>query len=531
MIYDSKKVSHFSQAAQPSKVAVAEDSGHRFGKVRSPLGYIARLSPATWVSIGLVFCFIAVRLWRLTAVSLDGDEIFSLILARQNLHDLMVSALHDATHPPLFYLLLKAWIGIGGDSLLWLRLFPLTACSLCLFPFFAICRTLNIRPVARNLALAIATVHPYAIFYAQHVRMYSLLMLGGLLSASCFIGYLKQPSRRRLVMLAVVNLVTVYVHYFGWMIIGLELLFLILQRLPWRAFTVASLVIAGLFSPWGITAGKLLYGGALHEKLGWITRPSVADFFWFFTDLAGCTVLPRFQMLAAAVVLVALAVLLYKFRRQYSIGLRWLMFLAFAPPLITVAASPWLPLWGERHLVFTLWPFLIVLADSISRLPRAALAGALVVVAVWMSFAIEAHRNDNRKLPWVEFTMALMDHEHSSRPHIPIYSLDRDTHYPLEFYVDSLKTGQLGPLREHMGERKDISELSAKAARFEIVKVTSLDMVQGQYFWLMYSDPFWKEGITSDEVIKSRDCHRDEPISARDMFHSVTLVPVQCPGP
>jgi hypothetical protein len=530
MTYYSNDVVQFSQAAKPS-ITAPVGAKRRFDKAKVPLKYASELTPATLVSIGLLLCFIAIRFWRLTAASLDGDEIFSLILARQNLHDLMISAVYDATHPPLFYLLLKVWIRIGGDSLFWLRLFPFTACTLCLFPFFALCRTLNIRPLARNLALAIAAVHPYAIFYAQHVRMYSLLMVGGLLSANCFAGYLRQPSRRRLVILAVVNLGTVYVHYFGWMIVGLELLFLILNRLPWRTFAVASVAIAALFSPWGIVAGKLLYAGAMHEKLSWISRPSIADFFWFYVDLAGCTVLPRFQMVVAAVILSALAVMLCVYWRQQSVGILWLMSLALAPPLITVAASPWLPLWGERHLVFTVWPFLIVLADCISRLPKTALAGALVVVAAWIPFAVQAHHNDNRKLAWVELTMALMDQEHSSQPHIPVYSLDRDTHYSLEFYVESLKIGQLGPLRKQMGRRTDFPELAAKAARFEVVKATSLDMVQGPYFWLMYSDPFWKEGVTPEEVVKSRNCRRGEAISVRDVFHSVTLVPVQCPGP
>src|SRR5579864_8998199 len=524
----SKNLLPFRDAVKPAKAATAADaSSHPLGE-SSGLRDISKWSPATWVSIALVFCFIAVRLWRLTAIALDGDEIFSLLLARQGWHDLMVGAMYDATHPPLVYVLVKIWRGMGGESLFWLRFFPFTACTLCLFPFFSLCRTLNIRPLARNLALGIACIHPYAIFYAQHLRMYCLLMLGGLLSASSFARYLEQPSRRRLVILTTVNLVLVYVHYFGWLIVGLEFLFLIWRRQPWRGFTVSMVLTGALFSPWGIVAGKLLYGGALHEKLGWISRPTVADFFWFYVDLTGCIVLPRFRLPMALVILAVLVALLWVYGRRQGQGIQWLAVLAFAPPLITVTASPWLPLWGERHLVFTVWPFLIILADSLCRLPKAAVAGALLLVACWVPFALRYDRDDNHKLPWDILIVSLMDHENSSQPHIPLYSLDRDTHFSLWFYAESLKTGQVGPLRAHMGARTDFPELAAKAARFEISKATRMDEIKGEYFWVAYSDPFWKEGLTLQEVLTGRHCQRGDSVSARDEFHSVTLVQVDC---
>src|SRR3984957_2184596 len=89
-----------------------------------PPEQFARATIATILVVGL---FIAMRLWRITDFALDGDEIFSVQLATASWHDLFAKAVQDAIHPPLLYVLLKFWIGVGGDSLLWLRLFPVTA--------------------------------------------------------------------------------------------------------------------------------------------------------------------------------------------------------------------------------------------------------------------------------------------------------------------------------------------------------------------------------------------------------------------
>src|ERR1700683_4017441 len=232
----------------------------------------SRLQPATIFTIAVVALFIGMRLWRLTDFALDGDEIFSVQLARDNWHDLFAAAAQDAIHPPLLYVLLKLWTGIGGESLLWLRLFPVTASVLCLFPVFALCRDLNISPAARNLAIAIVAVHPYAMYYSQHLRMYCLLMLAALLSAWRFERYLDRASVRNLVILSAVNLFLGYTQYYGWCVVLLEFVYL-LWKAPMKnaaAFLLATLPVVILFAPWAWYAGKVLHARGLAQNLGWI---------------------------------------------------------------------------------------------------------------------------------------------------------------------------------------------------------------------------------------------------------------------
>src|SRR5258706_12682259 len=80
--------------------------------------------PVVSASIGaaLIVIFVAMRLWRVEEFSLDGDEIFIVLLGRDTWANLFSRSVQDAIHPPLFYLPLKPGMRIGGESLLWLRL-------------------------------------------------------------------------------------------------------------------------------------------------------------------------------------------------------------------------------------------------------------------------------------------------------------------------------------------------------------------------------------------------------------------------
>ena len=480
------------------------------------------------ISALVVICFIAVRLWRLTAASLDGDEMCSLVLVRYPWHGLLGATMKEATHPPLFYVLLKLWIGIGGESLFWLRLLPMTISVLCLIPFFWLSRILELRPLARNLALVIATVHPYAIFYAQHLRMYSLLMLCALMSVCCFESYLRRPSFRNLALLSIVNLAMIYTHYYSWMILGIEFLFLIWQRRRWQPFAVAAVLTGILFAPWLWMASRMLRAGGMNEKIGWISRPALKDLAWFFADLTGFADHVNFGVGIAVAIIAIFLILFFTCRRDREAIIHRLAILAVVPALLLFGVSQWLPLWGSRHLIFMFWPFVIILADSLCRLPGRAVFAVMMLTAIWAAFALQFHYHDDRKLPWDTLTATLLAKEQGASSPIPFYSLDRDLHFPPWFYMECLKAGNLGPFGSHLGNRADIAELATTAAKFQISKVTSPDAVRGQHFWLGYSDKN-EQGIQmAQEIINRRGCWKGDAISASDRFHSVILVPVQC---
>src|SRR5690349_6683892 len=102
-----------------------------------------RLSPPqTWILAVLIALATLCRMWHMTAVCLDGDEIFSLEVARQSWHAMTTAIAADSVHPPLFYYLLHLWLRVGSDSLVWLRLLPVLISTAALLPLILFCREL-----------------------------------------------------------------------------------------------------------------------------------------------------------------------------------------------------------------------------------------------------------------------------------------------------------------------------------------------------------------------------------------------------
>ncbi len=487
--------------------------------------------PVVSASIGaaLIVIFVAMRLWRVEEFSLDGDEIFSVLLGRDTWANLFSRAVQDAIHPPLFYLLLKPWMRIGGESLLWLRLLPVTISVACLIPVFALCRKLGVPAGARNLALAIVAVHPIDVYYAQHLRMYSLLALLALISTWCFERYLDRPSASRIALLTLVNFFLVYTQYYGWFIVALEFVYFVWRKRQFWAMTISVIVTAILFSPWAVMAGRVLRGRGLEQNLGWLTRPKIGELCWFFVDLTGFAEFPKVGILGSVVVLIFLVMI---YRRGVDSGFHWLTVLWVAPPIIAFAVSNLMAksIWGHRHLVFTVWPFVLVFADSIWRLGRVARAISVTMIAAWVICAAAFHATDDRKLPWDALTIDILKAEHSGAARIPLYSVDPYLHFPIWFYMECLKAGQTGPIGPHIDSHTDVRALAATAAAFDIIKSPNLDAAREPHFWVGFTDSSWPDKTkTARQIIEEKGCRAGPDFKARDRFHGAVLLQVECP--
>jgi hypothetical protein len=473
-------------------------------------------------TLAAIAVFIGMRLWRITDMALDGDEIFSLELARHNWHDLFQSAINDAIHPPLLYILLKPWIALGGDSLLWLRLFPVLATVLALIPVFFLCRNLKISPAARNLAIVIVAVHPYAMYNAQHLRMYAMLMLLGLVSAWRFQVYFDDSTRRNLAILALVNVFLVYTQYYAWSIVGLEFIYLAWKRRNVLPFVAAAIPAAILFAPWAYVAGQVLHARGLAQNLGWIQRPTFGELNWFWVDLTGFA---EFQAIGVRGTIFVLLILLFTYRRAQEADVHWLMLLWIAPAPLAFLASQYLPqsIWGHRHLLFALWPFAILFADSVCRMPKWFSIPVIALTGVWAVGAAQFHSTDNRKFPYDTLTVNMLEQDHSTAGRVPVYAIDPYLHYPIGFYLDALRTNRTGPMRVRP------ANLQSEAERFDSIKTDSIDQVKGEHFWVGYTDQSWHDPKTPVQLLEERGCRAAGPeISDRDSFHRVILVPMDC---
>ncbi|MGQ9625964.1 MAG: glycosyltransferase family 39 protein [Anaerolineae bacterium] len=128
----------------------------------------------------LLLLAFALRALRLDFQPLWWDEGYSLYAATMSIPAMLARTAEDI-HPPFYYALLHLWIGLCGASPAAVRMFSVAAGLLGLALLYAVGRRL----VGRNaalLALFIAALAPFHVYYSQEARMYGLAMALGLLS-------------------------------------------------------------------------------------------------------------------------------------------------------------------------------------------------------------------------------------------------------------------------------------------------------------------------------------------------------------
>jgi mannosyltransferase len=165
---------------------------------------------------------LAPRLYRLGAQSLWLDEggTWSEVTGRTGKGWLALLGelfSKDAAYP-LYHVLVKAWVTLAGDSE-WALRFPsaLAGAATVTVLYYAALklgrRTTNRRwSVAGLVAALLFAFSPFALWYAQDAKVYSLLMLAVALEIWALLCALDRPSPRSWLVLAAISLVCLFVH-------------------------------------------------------------------------------------------------------------------------------------------------------------------------------------------------------------------------------------------------------------------------------------------------------------------------------
>ena len=130
-------------------------------------------SRSNWILSLIVLVGAAIRLYRLGAQSLWGDEALSALIAASSSVEVL-NNIFASVHPPGYYFLLHLWRCVAGGTDLALR-FPSAWLGVLGIPLtYQLGR--SIRSERLGLwAAGITALAPFHVFYSQEVRMYTLL--------------------------------------------------------------------------------------------------------------------------------------------------------------------------------------------------------------------------------------------------------------------------------------------------------------------------------------------------------------------
>ncbi|HVF76880.1 MAG TPA: glycosyltransferase family 39 protein [Solirubrobacteraceae bacterium] len=327
---------------------------------------------------------------HLGSSSLFIDEVYSWRASRGNLADLTGAVRYSEVTPPLYYLILHAWLSVsGGDSEALLRA-PSVLCGVALVGAVHWLGRLVAGRTAGLIAAALATISPIVLLYSQQVRAYVWVMLALTIAVAAAIQATRDRSWRWTATAALAAVCAVLLHYTSLLVLAPLVAWMCCQSElagRWRlAFAAGVGLAVAAVAPLAIV--QMAQGH--HDSAE--TYASLTTF--NALRLAGTPFdgrasggLMLWREIGAVVVIDALALLALsdRFRRMRE---RWLIVMCGLVPLLVVATASALaqPVALTRYTAVAA-PFILVAIGIVAAHAHRVLAIVLVAGAVVASGA------------------------------------------------------------------------------------------------------------------------------------------------
>ena len=212
----------------------------------------------------------------------DGPVLTQLQLQKyqypnpeKDLSDSLTSLAAEDVHPPLFFVILRGWVSVFGNSVAAMRSVAVLFSLLMLPAMWWLCRELFGETVIGWVAIALLALSPVQVVYAQETRQYTLWMLLILLTGASLLRSLRLNNWRNWATYGLLMTLGLYTHYlFTLVAAGHGLYTLCVERLrPTRKFLIYLLTsaIAGIaYLPWVIFSWQFPTDSS---QLGWMNEP------------------------------------------------------------------------------------------------------------------------------------------------------------------------------------------------------------------------------------------------------------------
>jgi uncharacterized membrane protein len=139
-------------------------------------------------------------------------------------------AKEDPQHPPLYYLMSRAWMQLFGSDVATMRLLAVLISLLSLPLIYGLAFELFSSRLIALMSVALLALSPFDVLFAQIARQYSLLTVTTIASSLCLLRAMRLRSVRNWGIYAVTSALGLYTHpFFSFTIIGHGIYLLLLQ--------------------------------------------------------------------------------------------------------------------------------------------------------------------------------------------------------------------------------------------------------------------------------------------------------------
>jgi mannosyltransferase len=404
----------------------------------------------------LVLATLIVRSVWIGRDDLAHDEPFTILQAHRTLQGILMM-LPEENNPPLHFLIMHFWVKLVPLQEGWLRLPSAIFSALTIWPLFL----LALRHGGLRTAWVASLLFIFSDYqqgFAMEARTYSLFAL---LATTGMWQLSRVAAGKSIHWLVVVNVLLVYTHFFGWIMIGTQFLCVLLVR-EWRAGLRSFMISTGI-----VVASYLPYASIFLRRFS----TSVGEGTWLAPPLPEelYNMIWRWSNAPVVAVLFLLVIILHvTATRAKGLLTRVTMIWTFVPLLGMFAASFLAPMFLDRYLIHASIGFHLLVAVSLStpvqfsRIPRwlagAGVAAVLFTFRPWLSNrpgpslvvqAVESSRQPEEQVlihPWWWC-------------HTYAWHLDRRLFLDPEGLFDALAARNIRPL--HGGELQETGLLHA----------------------------------------------------------------------
>lgn len=313
-------------------------------------------------------------------------------------------------NPPLYYLLLRGWMGLFGDGIAAVRALSaiFIAGTAGLTTLIAHRHGTRVMGTVAGFLFTFSNIHHH---FAQEARTFALVAFLGAASFYFFLEWMENARRRDLVLLGLANVLLLYSHYAS---IALLL-----------AQGFASLPVIGMrpgrFLPYvacqigvGLAFVPALVGLFTEEKLShtakWLQPPDADGFFSVLRAFSGS---PAITWIALGAVGLSLGSLVLRYRRQALKPSDYATYVFFCWSLVSLVIayiiSQWVPLFLPKYLLFAATGWILLLAACAES--GNALAPVAVVIVIVASILTYKHQQP-RQEDWKAATEAARIAQH-----------------------------------------------------------------------------------------------------------------------
>lgn len=399
---------------------------------------------------------------RLDGHGLWLDEVMSIEAATGSWHEMRRFFRSLPEQHPLYYLLLRPWLGLWGDSAHALRgLSALTSLGTVPLLFLLLRRIFG--STSALLGTALYAVAPFSVFYGQEGRMYSLVLLLVSLSSWVWLRVLDDPGSVRLKVLYVICATAgVYTHFFFAFVVLAH--GLVGFSWPQEAglvrrvrMMVPTVIVGALYLPWvAVIFANFPEGqdwkGPIHAALGapYTLLRFALGYSFIQPDQGWQDRVPDlvradgWAVVAAMLGFGILAVtgLNHLRKRSAAADRRAALVFGVVPVAVPLALSPFMVLSGERYFLVVYPIFLGVVATGIhsclgsrSRWGRAMGTWALLLVFVVWSVGHVRYADSTNfgKEGWREVAGFIVE---SKRPGEFVFHFPGYVGPPLSYYLE-----------------------------------------------------------------------------------------------